>query len=237
MCVHPLADTVARLDSWFDVEFGTPMGPGWCSLAETTDLVGGWLDRLPASGVGLRNVAAAGTSLKLANCVLRPLMALLHAHGRFPDITAADIFVHRQDDGIFDRLALAPVSVVALVGSPGVRVVSGPAELVAHAAGRIYDVFSPVVQAIRLNGRHGPPGLWGGVSDMIGGHVAVGGPAYRAAAVARLGRSPTRHCAAGTMRTRWNAATRLTDRPLAAVIMHFPTDFLACRGRVVPRSS
>ena len=173
MRVHPLADSAARLDPWFAFDVGIPAGPGWCSLAEATGLVGEWLDRLPASVAGLRNVAAAGTSLKFANCILRPLMAILHVHRRVPEFSAADVFVHRRDDGIFDRLALARVPVAALAddaaaGSPSVTVLGGPAELVARAADGIHDVFSPVLQAIRLDGRYGLAGLWGGVSDMIG---------------------------------------------------------------------
>ncbi len=145
-----------------------PAGAGWHSLSEaaTAGLLADWLDECPASRAGMRNVAAAGTSLKLANCVLRPLMATLHLEHRVPDLTAADVFVQRRHVG---RLALRPVLLLGLPGDPEIgRPELRTAELVGAAAERIHAVFSPVLQGIRAEGRYGLRGLWGGVLDMIG---------------------------------------------------------------------
>jgi hypothetical protein len=159
---HPMTDMGRRLDGRgprFGFASPVPSGPGWHSLSEAAadGRLTDWLDECPAAQAGMRNVAAAGTSLKLANCVLRPLLATLHLEHRVPDITAADVFVQRRPDGHFGRLGLRPVPLLA-----------GRAELVSALAERIHGVFSPVLHWIRFEGRYGLRGLWGGVLDMIG---------------------------------------------------------------------
>lgn len=151
------SELAARLDARgprFGFACPPPPGPGWHRLADVdAKLVGRWLNELPATQAGLRNVAAAGTALRLANCIVRPLMAMLHIERQFPDITPADAYVQRIDGG-FGRLALRPIPL--LRGQP---------EVVAE---RLYGLFLPVLQAIRADGKYGMRGLWGGLLDMIG---------------------------------------------------------------------
>jgi hypothetical protein len=151
------SELAARLDARgprFGFVCPPPADPGWRRLADVdATLIGRWLDELPAAQAGMRNVAAAGTALRLANCVVRPLMATLHLERQFPDLTSADVYVERLPGG-FGRLALRPTAL--LPGQPEV------------AAERLYGLFLPVLRAIRVDGKYGLRGLWGGVLDMIG---------------------------------------------------------------------
>jgi len=159
---QPLAALAERLDRRgprFGFVCPPPEGPDWYCLADiaSTGTITRWLNELPAARAGMRNVAAAGTSLQLANCVVRPLLAMLYLEHAFPDLTAADVYVERGRAGSFGRLALRPTPIL-----------SGKDDLIGPAADRIYDLFSPTLQAIRVDGRYGLRNLWGGVLDMIG---------------------------------------------------------------------
>jgi hypothetical protein len=151
------SELAARLDARgprFGFVCPPPADPGWYRLADIdAAMIGSWLDELPAAQAGLRNVAAAGTALRLANCIVRPMMATLHIERQFPDSTPADVYVERLGGG-FGRLALRATPL--LPGQP---------EL---AAERLYGLFLPVLRAIRVDGKYGMRGLWGGVLDMIG---------------------------------------------------------------------
>ncbi|HVX46047.1 MAG TPA: hypothetical protein VHC49_19310 [Mycobacteriales bacterium] len=169
---HPtavLARKVAESPAGMHFRVGRPQEPNWFALAEIAQrpLLDQWLDQLPAARAGLRNVAAANIALKLTMCLARPLMVALHAERRFPALTGADVFVHRQSDGRFDELALAETSVWAVRPEPG-EVPVGAAELIAIAADCIFGVLGPVLEALRSSGRYGLKGLWGGTQDMLG---------------------------------------------------------------------
>lgn len=174
---HPLLGTAARLSAMDDrIRFSArmPKGDGWVSLGDASarETVAGWLDELPTSGSGMRNVAGARVGLSFACCVVRPLMATLHLEHRVPMLALDSTFIrraHRQ----FVEFAVVPTEVYALDGDreidhPALHPVPDIAQLIEHSARSLYWTLAPVLGAVRAEGRYGLPHLWGGVLDMIG---------------------------------------------------------------------
>lgn len=174
---HPLiasARRLSELDSRTRLAMSGFHGADWFTLSEAgrRSVVEAWLDELPATGCGMRNVAAAQLAAGLACCVVRPLMALLHREGRMPNLRPGEVHI-RWSGREFDHLALTPGEVYALPNDPEIEhpsmlVVSTMDELVERAAEILHRVLSPVLHTIRLEGRYGLPLLWGAVLDMIG---------------------------------------------------------------------
>ncbi|MGH3622478.1 MAG: hypothetical protein ACRDQ5_11910 [Sciscionella sp.] len=174
---HPLLGTAARLSAMDErIRFSarTPAEAGWVSLsaASARETVAGWLDELPTSGTGMRNVAGARVGLSLACCIVRPLMATLHIEQRVPVLTPDSVFVRRARSQ-FVEFAVAPTEVYALardpeIGHPALHTVPDVPQLLEQSAHSLYWTLAPVLNAVRAEGRYGLRHLWGGVLDMIG---------------------------------------------------------------------
>ncbi|MGH3494968.1 MAG: hypothetical protein ACRDRL_23310, partial [Sciscionella sp.] len=173
---HPL-DGTARALTEFDrrtaCRFGAPTGPNWFSLHEASSrsVIAHWLTEMPASGQGLRNVAAARLGAGLACAVVRPLMGALQLHGRVPVLDAEHTWL-RRSGSTFTGMALHSEQVFALESDPEAddpRIVtcSGIEQLLQREAQMLEFLFRPVVAAIRAEGRYGQDKLWGAVLDMV----------------------------------------------------------------------
>lgn len=171
---HPLP-SIARELAEFDTRLrfftGAPPGDDWLTLDALPDreLIGRLLDQSPATGMRLRNVAAAQLGASLACTVVRPMMAMLHLYDTVPVITPAGAYLHRSGYRFHD-LSLVPAELVTLSehDHPAWRRVDDWDELARHAADTLVTLFAPVLRTLRVEGRFGLGQLWGSVLDMIG---------------------------------------------------------------------
>lgn len=188
---HPLLGTANRLsalDSRLAFRAERPEQYGdWVSLREAAEpsVVRSWLDELPVSGNGMRNVAGARIGLSLACLVVRPLMATLHLEHRMPALPLDAVHL-RREHGSFVELAVLPDTLYTLPadpdsGHPDTRGAQDFSHLLAIAAEQLMGALAPVLGTIRAEGRYGMRNLWGGVLDMIGATSLLS---------ARIGRLP-----------------------------------------------
>lgn len=188
---HPLVGTARRMCAT-DLRLAFTTVPssqsdGWVSLraAASGPVIRSWLDELPASAKGMRNVAGARVGLSFACLLVRPLMAVLHLEQRVPVLSPDTVFLRRQD-GQFVQLAVQPTEMYALgddpdAGHPATHQVPDMARLIEPMGEQLYTALAPVLSAVRAEGRYGLTNLWGGVLDMIGATSLLS---------ARIGRLP-----------------------------------------------
>jgi hypothetical protein len=188
---HPLVGTADRMSATDPrLDFATITSneqDGWVSLREAAShkVVRDWLDELPMSSQGMRNVAGARVGLSFACLLVRPLMAVLHMENRVPVLTP-DTVLLRRAAGQFVQMAVLPTEMYALptdpdIEHPRVHRVHDVSRLTERMADELYGALAPVLSTVRAEGRYGLSNLWGGVLDMIGATSLLS---------ARIGRLP-----------------------------------------------
>jgi hypothetical protein len=152
-----------------------PSSAGWANLLDVArpEAVDAQLDELGGRRRGMRSVAAAQLAASIACTVVRPVMAMLFVERRVPEASPEMFFVEAPTGGRFERLAVLPGTVTALdtdaaADHPATRAVSDPEALLEAAAEVVDRALSPVLRAIRVEGRYGLAQSWGAVLDMIG---------------------------------------------------------------------
>ena len=175
----PLAATVARLrqvDDYLVAEVGPPEGPGWYALDRVVS--GGhldaWLDDLVRHKDGQRDVAGAYLGAWLTGALVRVPVSSLVLERRVPHLGASGLWLHRHDEGWFDRVAFASAPLNVLAHDPeadhaDVVVQPDQATLVERYAEALVETLSPVLEGVRRRTPYGLRGLWGAVADEVTG--------------------------------------------------------------------
>ncbi len=174
----PVVATFARLrqlDEYLEAEVGPPEGAGWYSL--DTVVSGGhldsWLEDLARDHDGQRDVAGAYLGSGLAGAVVTVPVSALVAERRVPHLRAG-LWLHRHNEGWFDRVAYTSTEVDVLAddpeaGHPHAVVVADQATLAERFAQCLVETLTPLLEAVRRRTPYGLRGLWGGVADEVTG--------------------------------------------------------------------
>lgn len=177
-----LTGTLGKVGAAFihrDVEVGAPCGDGWLAATDLLADGGAELDaRLraidDAHGGGLPDVAASYFTGWYAGAVVAPTIGAFVIDRRVPDIGAANVSLHTDEEGWFDRTAVHRPAMTVLVGDPaagepGNRTVTELASLRAVLVTGIVAHLTPVVDAVRARAPLGLRALWGTVADSCAG--------------------------------------------------------------------
>lgn len=190
----PLAETLARLDAdheYCNFGMGRPDASGWTRLADLTAddaLLAKWFDALLAAhdtAGGERDVAGSFLAGWIAEIVVDPVVASLHAEQRAWPLAPAGLWVHRDAAGWFDGLRVEAPLVYVVDGDPHAGhedtvVVDSLAELHALVAAEATAVLDPIFAAVRRLAPFGRRGMWGGVADAIASSAVAAALRHRA---------------------------------------------------------
>lgn len=174
----PLSSTFARLqhlDEYLIAEVGPPRGENWYDLDRVVDdgYLDAWLNDLARAHDGQRDVAGAYLGSWLARTLVGVPVAALVLERRMPHL-GGGVWLHRHEDGWFDRVAFASASVDVLADDPDTGrcdtvVFDDPTTLHDRYAEALVATLSPLLQAVRRRASYGLRGLWGAVADDIAG--------------------------------------------------------------------
>jgi hypothetical protein len=168
-----LGRRLAEFDAHLGFGVGSPEVDGWFGFDELVR--SGLVDRLAAQLVareGRRDVAGSYLGSHLASPVVRTTVASILLERRCPDPSPANVVVHLDEDGCFDRVSFRRPTMVVLAGDvasadPSAVVVSDPAALVTWWAGRVVATLGPLFDGVRRRLPYGRRGLWGAVADRV----------------------------------------------------------------------
>lgn len=174
---HPLAATLERAGAllrWHDVEVGRPAGDGWLACAELPGLLDGWLDTIALGHRAPPETAASYLLGWYAEGVASAAVPAFVTERRVPDLSPANLSLHRNDEHWVDRTAVHGVAMAVLpddpaAGAPDVTVVDDLDALRRHLSGALLTHLGPVVEAVRQRVRLGLRVRWGLVADSIAG--------------------------------------------------------------------
>ncbi|MBW3574586.1 MAG: (2Fe-2S)-binding protein [Actinobacteria bacterium] len=174
----PVAVTFARLrhlDEHLAAEVGQPEGSEWYSL--DTVVSGGhldsWLESLVREKDGQRDVAGAYLGSWLTGALVSVPVSALVLERRVPHV-GAGLWLHRHQEGWFDRVAFASARVDVLADDPQADhpdavVLADEATLADRYAESLVETLTPLLEAVRRGAAYGLRGLWGAVADDITG--------------------------------------------------------------------
>lgn len=176
----PLEATLERLralDPWSVAEVGRPEGDAWYALDDMVadGHLDAWLASLVTEHGGRRDVAGTYLGSWLAATLVEVPMAAILTERRLPDLRAG-LWLHRHQEGWFDRVAFASCSLTVVAGDadadhPHTTVVADRASVWDRYALTLVEVLSPLLWALRQRVPYGMRGLWGAVADDVAGRA------------------------------------------------------------------
>lgn len=171
----PLATTLqrlGRLDPWLFAQLGPPVGEGWFrfdDLAVDAPL-SDWVHELAKRHDGHRDVAGSYLGAWLARAALVVPTAALVLQRRLPDPTGP-LWVHRHDDGWFDRVAFEDTRLLVTAEDPSAShpdtTVVDAVDLITCHGHALAARLTPVLEGIRALTPFGRRGQWGSVADEL----------------------------------------------------------------------
>lgn len=174
----PAVATLARLrhlDEYLAAEIGPPQGDDWYPIDSLVsgNHIGSWLDDLARDNGGQRDVAGAYLGSWLTGAVVSVPVSAMVLERRVP-LLGAGLWLHRHDEGWFDRIAFASAKLNVLADDtdadhPDAMVLADQTALAEHYAESLVKILTPLLGAVRQRAPYGSGGLWGAVADDVTG--------------------------------------------------------------------